>query len=87
MYKNSRATSDDTFGGRLGNISRYAVGGKRYGGGWRDAPNIGPVDPMGFKERDAKANTMRNALLRRIRAGQQGKFMSSSFLNQGKDLY
>ena len=30
----------------------YAAGNKRYGSGLRDAPNIGPVDKLGYRERD-----------------------------------
>lgn len=56
----------------------YAAGRKVYGGG-RDAPNIGPVDPMGYKERDAKKKIERTAILRRMQAGQQGKFNSPNF--------
>jgi len=49
----------------------YAAGDKIYGGG-RDAPNIGPVDPTGHRERDLKYQARRTALLRRLKAvGQQ----------------
>lgn len=56
----------------------YSAGRKVYGGG-RDAPNIGPVDPMGYKERDAKNKIDRTAILRRMQAGQKGKYMSPNF--------
>jgi hypothetical protein len=45
----------------------YAAGNKIYGGG-RDAPNIGPVDPTGHRERDLKYQARRTAMLRRLRA-------------------
>lgn len=54
----------------------YAAGGKIYGGG-RDAPNIGPVDPMGHQERDLKYQARRNAMLRRLKALKQKNYMSS----------
>jgi hypothetical protein len=57
----------------------YAAGNKIYGGG-RSMPTIGPVDKSGYRERDAKAKARRNALLRRMKAGQQGRFMSSDWL-------
>lgn len=49
----------------------YAAGEKIYGGG-RDAPNIGPVDPTGHRERDLKYQARRSALLRRMKAMQAG---------------
>lgn len=45
----------------------YAAGDKIYGGG-RDAPNLGPVDPMGHRERDLKYQARRTAMLRRLKA-------------------
>lgn len=45
----------------------YAAGDKIYGGG-RDAPNIGPVDPTGHRERDLKYQARRSAMLRRLKA-------------------
>jgi hypothetical protein len=53
----------------------YAAGKKIYGGG-RDAPNIGPVDPTGHNERDLKYQARRSAMLRRLKAQQQGNFGS-----------
>lgn len=53
----------------------YAAGNKIYGGG-RDAPNIGPVDPTGHNERDLKYQARRVALQRRLKAAQNGDFMS-----------
>lgn len=49
----------------------YAAGNKIYGGG-RDAPNIGPVDPTGHRERDLKYQARRTAMLRRLKAIQAG---------------
>lgn len=54
----------------------YAAGDKIYGGG-RDAPNIGPVDPMGYKERDGKYAARRAAMLRRLKSTQNGNFASA----------
>lgn len=54
----------------------YAVGKRIYGGG-RSFPNIGPSDPLGYKERDAKTAARRSALLRRMKAKQSGKHMSA----------
>lgn len=45
----------------------YAAGDKIYGGG-RDAPNIGPVNPMGYRERDMKYHARRVAMQRRLAA-------------------
>lgn len=49
----------------------YTAGNKVYGGG-RDAPNIGPVDPTGHRERDLKYQARRTAMLRRLKALQAG---------------
>lgn len=54
----------------------YAAGDKTYGGG-RDAPNIGPVDPTGHRERDLKYQARRSAILRRLKAIQKGNMMSA----------
>lgn len=53
----------------------YAAGDKIYGGG-RDAPNIGPVDPTGYRQRDLKYQARRSAMLRRLQAVQSGNYMS-----------
>jgi hypothetical protein len=54
----------------------YAAGDKIYGGG-RDAPNIGPVDPSGHRERDLKYQARRTAMLRRLKAVSSGNQMSA----------
>ncbi len=54
----------------------YAAGDKIYGGG-RDAPNLGPVDPTGHRERDLKYQARRSAILRRLKAAQSGNYGSS----------
>lgn len=55
----------------------YSAGNKVYGGG-RDAPNIGPVDPMGHRTRDLKYQARRTALLARLKAQQSGDYMSAA---------
>lgn len=62
-------------------INPYATGNKIYGLG-RNNPTSGPVDPVGYRERDAR-NARRNALLRYLKAGQKNKYMSSDWLGQG----
>lgn len=42
----------------------YAAGKKMYGGG-RSAPNIGPSDPIGYRERDRK-KAVQEAAKRRL---------------------
>lgn len=54
----------------------YAAGNKIYGGG-RDAPNLGPVNPMGHRERDLKYDARRTAILRRLKTSQSGNYMSA----------
>lgn len=53
----------------------YAAGDKIYGGG-RDAPNIGPVGPDGYRERDLKYQARRAAMLRRMKAVTNQDFMN-----------
>lgn len=63
--------------------SSYAVGSKTYRG-VSSAPNIGPVtNNEGYAERDLKYKTRRrnNALLKRIQAKQQKRYMSADYLS------
>lgn len=53
----------------------YAAGDKIYGGG-RDAPNLGPVDPTGHRERDLKYQARRTAMLRRLKASATNNYAS-----------
>jgi hypothetical protein len=53
-----------------GGFNDYSAGKKHYGGG-RSAPNIGPSDPSGYAERDARLKAQQNNLLKRIQQ-QQG---------------
>lgn len=50
---------------RKSGFNPYAAGNKVYGM-LRDAPNIGPVDKMGYKERDARAKLRKRAISRRL---------------------
>lgn len=61
--------------------NRYAAGNKVYGGG-RPNPTSGPVDPMGYAERDRATQVQRQAMLNRLKAQQGGRFMSSAFLGR-----
>jgi hypothetical protein len=66
-------------GGTSQSFNPYGAGNKIYGGG-RSAPNIGPVSNReGYDERDRKAKLMRQQLLKRMQAGQSGRFMSSAW--------
>lgn len=65
--------------GQSYDYNSYAVGNKIYGGG-RSFPNIGPSDKLGYRERDLTHRARRNALLRRLKAGNKQQFMSSAWL-------
>jgi hypothetical protein len=54
----------------------YSAGRKIYGGG-RDAPNLGPVDATGYRERDLKYQARRTVMLRRLKAMQAGNYGSA----------
>lgn len=63
--------------------SSYAAGSKTYRG-VSSAPNIGPVtNTEGYKERDLVYKTRRrnNALLKRIKAKQQKRYLSADYLS------
>ncbi len=62
-------------------INPYAAGNKIYGGG-RSFPTMGPVDKLGYAERDAKHSARRDALLRRMKATDAGKFGSADALRE-----
>lgn len=64
--------------GRGMGFNPYAAGKKKYGN--KSAPNVGPVDKSGYRERDARAKAHREALLRRLKAGQQKRYMSPDYL-------
>lgn len=55
----------------------FAVGPRIFGGG-RMFPTMGPVDKMGYRERDLKHKARRQAMLNRLKAQQSGNFMSSA---------
>lgn len=54
--------------GITGGFNKYAAGAKRYGM-IRDAPNIGPVDPQGYAERDLRMAARKRAIMKRLRSG------------------
>ena len=60
----------------LANVAPYQVGNRIYGGG-RSNPTSGPVDPMGYKERDLTTAARRSAVLRRLKANQSGNYASA----------
>lgn len=60
-------------------FNQYAAGRKQYGGG-RDAPNIGPSDKMGYRERDAKARVKSSAIQRRLKSMQVGNYNNPAVL-------
>ncbi len=57
----------------------YAAGNKVYGSG-RSFPTMGLVDKLGYRERDAAVRAKRNAILRRLKAGQAKKYMNKDWL-------
>lgn len=67
------------FQGRPYDFNSYAAGNKTYGFG-RSNPTDGPVDKLGYRERDAKHAARRNAILRRLKATQSGNYNSPDFL-------
>lgn len=62
-------------------INPYTVGNKVYGGG-RSFPTMGPVDKLGYQERDLKATARRDAILRRLKSNARGDYMSADSQRQ-----
>lgn len=62
-------------------VTPYAVGDKIYGGG-RSFPTMGPVDRMGYRERDNVASARRQAVLNRLKAVQSGKTASADAMRK-----
>jgi len=62
------------------NFNAYSAGNKVYGGG-RPMPTVGPVDPLGYAERDARREKhhplWQNAAQRRLMAMKKKKPMSA----------
>lgn len=52
----------------------YKVGPRIYGGG-RSFPTMGPVDKLGYRERDLKHKARRQAMLNRLKAKQKGHYL------------
>jgi hypothetical protein len=66
--------------GRTQTFNPYGAGRKVYGSG-RSAPNIGPTSsPEGYRTRDMTARARRLAMLKRLKSGQQGRYMSDDYL-------
>lgn len=65
--------------GQAYDFNSYAAGNKVYGFG-RSAPNYGPVDKMGYRERDAAVRLKRNAMLRRLKASASQNYMNPDYL-------
>lgn len=59
--------------------NEYSAGRKTYGGG-SPVATMGKVDPLGYAERDRMIKSRRNAILRRLKAGQSGRLMSADWL-------
>jgi len=62
-----------------GGFNSYAVGNKVYGSG-RSNPTMGPVDRLGYRERDRKEAARRNAMLKKLRAGFAKNYGSPAYL-------
>lgn len=74
MNQNRYATGSAGYGG---GFSAYAAGNKQYGGG-RSNPTSGPVDPLGYVNRDAAIRARRDAILRRLSSSQTGQYINPS---------
>ena len=61
----------------------YSAGNKRYGAG-RSMPNIGPVaHPLGYAERDNKAQARKNAIMRRMKGAGTGNKKVMDYSSKG----
>lgn len=62
-------------------FNSYGAGNKIYNNS-RFFPTMGPVDKLGYRERDLRVRTKRNAMLRRLQAKMKGDYMSSDYLRE-----
>lgn len=69
-----------TYMGKPDSFNSYAAGNKVYGISGRSNPSTGMNDKTGYKTRDAEVRLKRNALLRRLKAGQKKNYMSPDYL-------
>lgn len=62
--------------------NKYTAGSRIYNGTSMSPHFGGGLDPLGYAARDKKYKTRKNnnALLRRIQARQQGRYISSDYL-------
>lgn len=66
--------------GNVQTFNPFGAGQKVYGGG-RYAPNVGPTSsPDGYRTRDMVAKARRQAMLKRLKANQRGRYMSEESL-------
>lgn len=74
--------------GRNAAFQPYAAGDKRYGFNAQASPHSGGgLNRLGYRERDLKAKAMRNGMLRRMKASQKGRYMSSDYLDPENRSY
>ena len=62
-----------------GGFNPYSGGSKVYGSGL-SSPTMGPVDKLGYRERDRKEAARRAAMLKRLRAGFAKNYGSPAYL-------
>lgn len=62
-------------------MNPYSAGNKIYGGG-RSFPTSGPVDKMGYAERDRVSAARRSAIVRRLKANSKGDYASADSLRR-----
>lgn len=66
--------------GSVQTFNPYGAGKKVYGNG-SFTPNLGPTrSPDGYRTRDLQAKARRDAMLKRLKAEQRGKYFSQDSL-------
>lgn len=78
MLGSERGTNLGTF-----EFNPYAAGAKIYNAVGR-SPNLGPVDKMGYAERDRRLAARRNAVLRKVQGVNAGANGSADVLRFGR---
>jgi hypothetical protein len=61
-------------------IEQFGAGRKVYRGGSTSPHSGGGLDPIGYKERDARTRMRRNSLLRRMKAANTQNYMNENWL-------
>ncbi len=62
----------------------YAAGNKRYAGNGGSAPTMGPVNPEGYIEREARNNQKKQMMVQWLKDNRTGAYGTANAMRMGK---